>query len=61
MHGESKLNAVRDGLRVLRTIVSERLRAQRRRPTRTPGARSSASSSVVRSTAQHSARSTGLS
>ncbi|HUA48874.1 MAG TPA: glycosyltransferase family 2 protein [Solirubrobacteraceae bacterium] len=29
IHGESKLHAVRDGLRVLRTIISERLRAQR--------------------------------
>jgi hypothetical protein len=26
IYGESKLNAVRDGLRVLRTIVSERVR-----------------------------------
>ena len=26
IHGESKLNAVRDGLRVLRTILSERVR-----------------------------------
>ena len=30
IHGESKLNATRDGLRVLRTIVRERLRRRRR-------------------------------
>jgi hypothetical protein len=32
IHGESNLNAVRDGLRVLRAIVSERLRVRRVRP-----------------------------
>ena len=36
LHGESNLNAVRDGLRVLRTIVTERLR--RRRAMRHPEA-----------------------
>ena len=36
LYGESKLHAVRDGLRVLRTILSERLR--RRRTTRQPDA-----------------------
>jgi Glycosyl transferase family 2 len=30
LHGESNLNAVTDGLRVLRTIMAERLRARRR-------------------------------
>jgi glycosyltransferase involved in cell wall biosynthesis len=33
IHGESNLNAVRDGLRVLRAIVRERLRPRRARPT----------------------------
>ena len=36
IHGESKLNAVRDGLRVLRTILSERIR--RNVPTANPDA-----------------------
>ena len=42
LHGESNLNTVRDGMRVLRTIVSEyqqrgrRLRASQRRPTALP-------------------------
>ena len=37
LHGESNLRAVRDGLRVLRTIVRERVR--RRAPQRPPAAR----------------------
>ena len=34
LFGESNLHAVRDGLRVLRTILSERLRRTRRRERR---------------------------
>ena len=41
LHGESKLNAVRDGLRVLRTIVRERVRRRSTPATRTAGSRCS--------------------
>lgn len=32
LHGDSNLNAVRDGIRVVRTIAAERIRPSRRRP-----------------------------
>ncbi|MEZ0075659.1 glycosyltransferase family 2 protein [Planotetraspora sp. GP83] len=38
IHGESNLRAVRDGLRVLRTIVKERRRSARLEPAPTPAA-----------------------